>query len=587
MATKKKLVDLVHLDENVNEHQLKTEYLTRIASWERWIKQRQSDDVITMSRYMEENAEYYAIEGWIGMFLKKRLEWITESVPDPETRLRYLRVLPPFSQQGNIKQFLLHFFQLADHTQQSKIVFSGLNQQEKELRVLWDMYKLTRTMETIRTLKKWVAGRNPSSSQSGGSPALKGLENLQKSLTMIFKICISRDYQNRYLQHFPKDVFLPESILHRRETGHCLVNQKILESLEYRNFLFFIYYKPKIRGELDGKTYDFEINYLDYEIIRQEFLIHWISQRLKTNPRKQKVFEQYKLGSKTFAQITANRPEMEISLLKKLPKNVFDDLMARVSDGLDPDQKAPVATMSESFGSFARDIVNFEKAKVLARKSVDAIRSFIAKSEERKKPVESAPPDKPPAEEAPQKTPRPPKELRIQLVQADEISYPFFCENNSHFSRLIKLFRMKIDPARYIDLNAKIEIFLSQAPEDIRIIRRSPRHEWSIPVVIFEPDDAALSKQLLILGAELKNRQMGMGYQSESETPYTFQSYFVYGAVKKYVDLGIINENRRVKGDRYYIYDPSHPTVIHRALKLVNMVIERQDTLFPDTGAPM
>ena len=577
MVQKKKLVDLVHLNENITESHLKADYLARISSWERWVEHKQSDDVITMNRYVQENAEYYAIDGYLSIFLKKRLEWIFSSVADPEMRLKYLLVLPPFSQKGNIKSLLLHFFQLADHSQQSKIVFNSLNRQEKELRILWDMYKLSRTLETIQTLRKWLAGRNRSSSNISGQQASTSLDNLQKSLMMIFRICIQKNYQTRYLKEFPKDIFLPESILSRRESGSSLVNSKILDSLEYRNYLFFIYYKSRIRGELEGISYEYEINYLDYELIRQEFLIHWISQRLKNNPRKQEVFEQYKFGSKTFTQITANRPEMEISLLKKLPKNVFDDLMAQVNDGLDPDMQAPVDPMSETFGSFASELLKFEKAKVLAKKSVEAIRTFIEKTNKRKKAVIPVKDD--PQETLPTVPKKPLKEFRIQIVKMDEISFPFFCENNAHFSRLLKLFKLKLQPDRYTKLKAKIKLFFNQTPENLRITRRSPRHEWAIPLIIHEAENSDLTGQLLIMGAELKAQSPGMGYTNDSEQKYDFHTYFVYGAEKKYADLGIINESRRVKGDRYFIYDVSHPTVISRALKLIDMIIKRGDSL--------
>lgn len=578
---KKKLVDLVHLNENVTESQLKSEYYARIASWERWVERRQSDDVVSMRHYMKENAEYSAIDGWISIFLKKRLEWITESVADPGLRMKYLLVLPPFNQKGNIKQFLLHFFQLDDHAQQSKIVYSALNQQEKEIRILWDMYKLTRTLETIQTLRKWLVGRNRSSSHVTGDQALANLTNLQNSLTMVFRICIQKEYQNRYLKHFPKSAFLPESILKRKETGASLVNSKILDSLEYRNYLFFIYFKPKIRGDLDDKINEYEINYLDYEIIRQDFLIHWISERLKNNPLKQKVFEQYKYGNKTFAQITANRPEREMSLLKKLPKGVFDDLMAQVNEELPPEMRAPIDTMSESIGSFSRDLITFKRAKVFAKKSVEAVRSFIAKTEKRKRELEPPSLEADSSNAAVDKAPaKPPKNLKVQLVKSDQINSPFFCENDSHFIRMLQLFKSKIDPDFYAELSAKTEIFLNLAPEQMRFVRRSPHHEWSVPVVVTDPEDPHLSKQLLIIGAELKPAQAGTTDSGNGGAQYAFHPYFVYGAVKKYADLGMISESRNIMEERFFIYDASHPGVISRARKLFRTVIERQNSLF-------
>ncbi len=577
MSKKKKLVDLIHLDEIVNEAQLKADYQTRISIWERWMQHRQNDDLTTMNAFVKEQAEYYEIDRFLTVFLKQRLDWIIQSVSDPELRLKYLLVLPPFSQKGDLKSSLLHFFQLKNSDQLEKIVFQQLNKQERELCVLWDMYKLTKTLETIQTLKKWLTGRSPFNSHFSGKHALQTLNRLQESLNLLFQVCIKKEHQSNLLKKFPKDLFRVESVLKRREAGHYFATNNALNKFEYRNYLFFIYYKSNIMLDFEGQNVKFEINYLDYEIIRQEFLIYWISQRLRKNPRKQEVLEKYMFGRKTFAQTIEHRPDMEINLLKRLPKNVFDDLISQVNESVEADLKLSVDPMSENFGDFARQLLKFETAKELARKSIQAIQKYIIQTKKKKAEALTTQQNviKPPETAPLQKKQSP--EFGIQTLKESEISIPFFCSNNAHFTRLLKLLRIKLEPTQYNALNAKIEAFLNQTPKEHLIIKRSPRHERVVPLLINEVGKNEPNGQLLILGAELKNRQLGMGFSSKIEQKYEFHSYFVYGTQEKIGNLGFISEERNVKGEPYYIYDFSHPKVIREALKLIDVVTETQN----------
>jgi len=575
MAREKKLIDLIYLDEGINESQLKTEYQARISTWEKWSQHRQDDDLTLVNTFVTEQAEYYSVSAFLTTFLRKRLDWIFQSISDQDLRLKYLLVLPPFSQKGNIKSFLLHFYQLKDHERQNNIVFQSLNKQERELRVLWDMYKLTKTLETIQTLKKWLVGRHPFPSYFSGKHALKTLNNLQECLVLLFRICIKSEYQSKLLKQFPKDVFSAETVLKRRESENYLVTDITLDKLDYRNYFFFIYYRSSLKANFEGQTLEFEINYLDYEIIRQEFLTHWISQRLKNNPAKLEVLNQYMFGSKTFAQMIEKRPDMEISLLKKLPKNVFDDLIAQVNDSVEGELKLEVDPMSETFGEFARQLFNFEKAKELAKKSVQAIRNYVIQT---KKPGAKAITPRQneikPEEISLSRQKKRPSEFKIQILKKNEIGFPFFCSNNAHFSRLHKLLKSKLEHNVYVALNTKIEAFLSQTTSDRLIIRRSPRHEWAVPFLVHETENSESKGQLLILGAELKARPKGSGNSTGTDHKYEFRSYFVYGTEEKIGDMGFISEDRKVKGEIFYIYDFSHPAVIRQALKLIDVVTE-------------
>ena len=576
MVKTKKLVDLVYLNEDVTEMQLRTEYQTRLSVWNKWLQARQNDDLSSVNTFVTEQAEYNTINSFLNTFLRTRLEWVLDSISDPELRLKYLLVLPPFSQKGNIKSFLLHFFQLKDDEQQNNIVYEELTNREKEVRVLWDMYKLIKTLETIQTLKKWMIGRNPFPSQFSGEHVTSVLNNLQNSLLLLFRISIKKEFQTQMLQNFPKDFFSPESVLQRSESGEYLVTDVTLKRLVYRNYLFFIYFKSSLKANYEGQDLTFELNYLDYELIRQEFLMHWITERLGKNPQKKKVLERYMFGSKTFAQIIEHRPEMEIRLLKKLPKDVFDDLIADVNESVDEELKLPVDSMSETIGDFASLLKNYENIKNLAKQSITVLREYVGEKLRKSKSSTRGPDQNESKPEDPLSkfTPKKPDGLNFRILKKNEIGFPFFCSNNAHHIRLYKLLKAKLEPKLFNAFNSKISAYLNQVPESQLMKRQSPRHEWALPFLVDEMRDGELSKQLLILGAELKSIKPVAGSSTIVGSNYEFHCYFVYGTLEKSVEMGFTLEERKVTGEPFYIYDFSHPNVMRQALKIAEWVTQ-------------
>jgi hypothetical protein len=570
MARTQKLVDLIHIDRALPESQLVKEYHSRLTVWYEWLQQRQDEDLRTFDSYVEEQAEYYTIENCLKNFLAKRLEWIQTSVRNADLRYRYLLVLPPFNQKGSIKRFLLHFFQLNDGANGQQAVFGFLNKPERELRVLWDMYKLTRTLETIATLQKAVKGSSLFPSLFSAQHVQSTLNNLEAGLTLLFRLCIKPAHQDILLDRFGSEMFSPDAALERRETGNYLVNDSVLEKLDYRQYLFYIYYRPSMKALYQGQEHSYQINYLDFEIMRQEFLIHWINQRLKNNPHKMKVLDRYRLGQKTFAQIIEKRPELEISLLKQLPKDVFDDIIAHVNESVPTTMKAPVDPQSENWGDFARVLMQFEKVRDLARKSVDAVRGLLRGS--KTVPIQAPKVVQPMVTPQIQPSEPLPSQYQTSLVRDGEISFPFFSSNNAHFLRLHSLFKIKIETKRYLDFNRKIEMLLNQLPDDQIVKRRSPRNERSAVYLLDEITADQTIRHLLILGAELKNRPASVATPAGAQPRYDYRSYFVYGTAEKRNELGFIAEERKVRGVPFYIYDFSHPGAIRQALALAETI---------------
>ncbi len=572
MKTQKKLVDLIYLDSNLMESELRGDYWARINTWIDWMD-LMLVKVVNEDIYIEEQSEYFQLNNLLKNFLIRRLEWILESTPDPELRTKYLLALPPFNQRGNVKRFLLHFFQFKDQPNQKGLKFDFLNNSEKEVRILWDIYKLTKTVQTIDILKKHTTGADPFPSSFPEGHIVQLLDSLSDTLKLLVKICVKPVYHAGLIDNFPLECFEPESILSRKETELYMINEMVLEKFDYRNYFFHVYFRSGLKAIYKGKDLTYKFNYLDFEIIRQEFLIHWIDKRLANNPRKNEVLKNYNTGRKSFLKVIEKTPELEITLLKRLPKHVFDDLMADINESVAENDKSPIDPMSEQIGEFARQFKLYEKAKKIAAKSIKAIRGYLLKSKtdgdqnERDDNTDNQTESTLP--EAISKS-----KMQVKILKKSEIDYPYFCTTNSEFSRQVAVLQTKTPAIQFTAFNNKVKEYLSRISESSLIKRRTPRHEWAVPFLIQEVGAGKETVQLLILGAEVKSKQLSMGYGSDLKKDFDFKTYFVYGALQEQHNMGSPAETRKVKGRAYQIYNFTNPAVIDKVMNLIEVVIK-------------
>ena len=568
MPKDKKLVDLIYLEKNILEFQLKAEYQTRIATWFDWLSKRQNDDLVIEDSYIEEQTEYLIIENLLDKFLNKRLKWILSSVKESELRSRYLSVLPPFSQEGDIKKFLLHFFQLKDHPQSKNLAFCFLNRSERELRILWDVFKLTKTIESVETIKQSIEKKPLFPSCFSRDQVQDTLNTLLDVLKLMVQICIKRKFHDQVLLDFPLDVFQPGSLLKRKEENDFWVNDMVLEKFDYRNYFFNLYFRPTMKLVYEERELNFRFNYLDYEILRQEFLIDWIHGKLSNNPNKTNVLSRYMVGNRTFSQVIKKNPDMEISLLKQLPKIVFDDMIADVNRSVDKNLQTPIDPMSEKYGEFALLSRTFEKAKELSQKSIRAIQEFLKEKKKKEFPPINI-------ELPPVSLVRKPQ-YKITRLKKEEVNFPYFCTNNARFQRQHALLQSKMGPEVFQPFDHKIGEFFSKISEISLIKRRTPRHEWAIPYLIEETLEKETIMQLLIIGAEVRNKPLAMGYKSGHEAEHDFKAYFVYGSLNQIPEMGSPEEERTIKGRQYFVYESLLSNVIRKAMELTDILLKKK-----------
>ncbi len=563
MKGNRKVVDLIYMDSIKIESELKRDYWARINTWKGWMNDM-LDKVVNEDVYVEEQTEYFTANNFLRDFLIRRFEWVMESISDQELRIKYLLALPPFNQIGSIKRFFLHFFQFKDVSQQNRVQFQFYNFSEREVRILWDMFKVVRTLESIEILSKHIAGSRPFNSIFSKDYILSSLSSLSKALALVVKICLKPEFHNQVLTDFPRDCLEPEAVLNRKMSEDYMINDLVLEKFDYRNYFFHIYFRSSLKAIYKGKDLTFKFNYLDYEIVRQEFLIDWINNRLANSPIKIHVLESYTIGRKTFQEVIDNNPEMEITLLKRLPKPVFDALIAEVSENVDNEDQAPVDPMSEEVGEYAQTFRLFQKAKEIAEKSIEAVRNLFSSSDDEYDDDEFENDELGPEE----------SEFKVRNLKKSEIDFPYFCPENSKFSKQMSLLQAKMPSDLFTRFNRKVGDYLAKVSESHLIKRRTPRHEWTAPYMINEMVGDESHTYLLILGAEVKNKQLSMGYGKGMEEKFDFKPYFVFGSKSKMISMGRTMETRKVTGKVIQVYSNSNQNVIEKVMELLDLVIE-------------
>jgi hypothetical protein len=567
---KKKLVDLIFLEDEKTESQLKIEYQSRIETWLEWLENKQNDEEQLQDAYIEEQTEFYMVSNVLKHFISKRLDWILKSVSSPELRKKYLSVLQPFSQNGNLKRFLLHFFQLVEaDSKQERLKFQFLNNSEREINILWDIYKLTKTIESIATLIKAVKSIFPFPSSFSPNYTEELLSTLKDIAQLLIKICIKPAYHKSILKKFPISVFDADTILKRKEAEDYLVADIVLEKYDYRNYIFYIYFRPNIKAIYQNKEISFKFNYLDYEIIRQEFLMDWLSVRLKNNPKKQIIFDKYMQGNQSFNQIIESNPKMELTLLKQLPVEVFNDLIGAVNQSVDKKDKVTIDPLSEKFGTFSQHFKQFNSALKFANKSLKKLKQYVLNSKADSNKSFEFPPDI-------EKQPQPEKKstgFSKMLLKKDEIVFPYFCKQGSLFSKQHTFLKTKLG-SRYKGFQSQVVTHLIRTSDNHLITRRTPRHEWVTAHLLEESGEHTSTLYLLILGADLKAKPLGMGYANEADGKYYFKPYFVFGSTNKIIGLGEPTEERVARDKVFQIYDFFNPLVIEKVLKLVDLICD-------------
>ncbi len=561
-------------------HLIKTETITdtdqyiqnryqEIEEWKEYWKNKQEE-------YFENNfdttsppvIEANEIRRFFNQFLQRKLSTIEEY--EEELRLQALRFILPFNSDNGIKDFLLHFFQL-ETSKDGKLEFIARNHFEKEIHILYDIYKIKKTMECIDVMRKTL-GNPEKEFKSRFSTEDKKiiLEQLREVLKILFKFTIKPDCQKELFQSISMDLISAESILERREKNFFYCYPHVIEKYDYRNLFFLVYFRDGLSAKVGGEQKIFHFNYMNFEILKQEYLAHWLENRLKNNPVKQEIYKTYEIDNRTIASWVEEDPSKEIALLKKLPINKFNDLIAQVDEKVEDELKADIPSMSEKHGESSNFKESTKKGVQLAKSSLEKLKSFLGfKKENQAEPLEPDQlPPTPPLQEA---------EWRISALKAKQVPYYYLCQSASKYKEQLEVIRAKLG-AEFQILAKLVTKLMNAFGESGVVQRRTPKHDWVIPYSMKYIVGDTSTDYLFILGGEAKIKSKGMGYSTGDE--YTYTPYVVFATAEQDEQYGNTAGERPVGQKTYSEYSIGNPAVKNKVIEFMQMIKEKE---FPGT----
>lgn len=574
MGNNKKIVDLIYIEPQKSESAIVKSYNFSLELWKNNLKTLQEQ---YFERHYDSSApdvlEVLGMRKFLGKFLQNRLDWIINRVQDEAMRRKYLNVLPPFQQKGGIKTLLLHFYQMNDSKDKQSLVYDKKNDISKEMAVLWDIYKLRKTIESIDTMLKALAQPKPFTSSISVEKRKQCLNELKTVFQLLFQMCVKKEHQKLLYRKMSARLVSPKAILQRREEGVSYVYQHVIEKFDYRNHFFYVYYFPGMKAKVGGELRTFRYNYLDFEIIKQDFLIHWMNQRLQDNPNKNQVYKKYAIGSKTIDVLVNENPDREIKILQQLPINVFNDITAEVNNVVADSDKTSVDSFSENVGEFAETAEAFKKANRLAGFSLKKLKNLVVnRKEDLPEPEieEPLPIEEPAPVEVEETT------VEIFKIKKNQIDFPYFQKETASYKQKLALQRLKMG-ATYTEFSKKMSQFFGSVNESAYIRRRTPKHEVIYPHLIRETRGDEVTNHLLILGAEVKSKQLGMAYGAKTgESAFSFTCFYIYGCDQELKSMGASVDTRNARGVEFKIFDFSEPAVNKKAFELFELVMEKK-----------
>ncbi|MGK0290040.1 MAG: hypothetical protein ACI86H_001495, partial [bacterium] len=531
MSTEGKVLQLIRVSEEVSVDSLESKITTDIQEWGDHLRKLQEQ---CFEQHFDSSAsdvqEIMLMRRCLHQHIKPRFEEVQKL--EEEKRLKQLQMLLPFYLEDGLKNFFLHFFQFEkESTENNNIFYREKNTHEKELCILLDMYKLRKTIESVTTLQRAVE-KNPFPSIFSIEDQKKSLLQLKTAYQLLFQRCIKKEFQKELYQGLSLKHLTAKEIVKRKEQNISYVYPHLLEKFDYRNQFFLIYFSEGMRAKIQGKVKEFPFNFLDFELIKQEFLLNWVHQKLKNVPEKEKVYSNYVIGENKLSELIKKNPSKEIEYLQKLPSNIFNDIMAQINETLPSSKQSGVTINSQKAGDFAKAEKIYNKSKELISKSIDNLKSFFSSNSSKNKTDGlTAQKNKTVEEEIVEKEVPVETSYNIIRLKKNEIDFPYFQRELSNHQAKIAQFRIQMG-GNFQDFGAKITKMLKQLPEDNIVKRRTPKHEWTVPYLIEEIVGDKKTKHLVVLGAEAKNKKLGVSYSSGSAVgsaaQFSFIPFFVY-----------------------------------------------------------
>lgn len=474
----------------------------------------------------------------------------------PLEQARFVNLMVPFDGEGGLRDFLLHFFQLSQRSGEGP-EYQARDPFEREVYILHDLYKVKKTLEVIETIRR--ASRQPETrfpSRFTPDQQLSILNRFEEVLSLMFSQTLPVEHRQEIMDRISPAYLSASELLKRREAKLLYTYPHVLEHYDYRRFFFLIYFKEGLKARFENEDRTYRYNFLHFQWLKREFLVHWLESRLRGNPRKFKMYSQYKVRGKSLLAWITEAPESETELLMEMPTPEFHAMVGQIDEQMPAGEKMGFDAETEKFGLYHKLKAQLVEATGLAKAPIQTLRQIVADAEAA--PAPAAPPPKPVE-----------PHWEVTLLDKGRITLPFLTAQAAEFPAQLAAFRTKMGSA-YSEYAGFAEKLLDNTPEMSQVRRRTPRHEWTMPYHVKRvfPDDTR--EYLLVIGADVKAKPRGMGYQVKEA--YAFAPYLVFAAARAEDGFGEPVGERHALGAVFQEYALDRQPVLRRCMEVLEAV---------------
>jgi hypothetical protein len=578
------IVSLPKLDPDLSPDTTISMFQANINTWEKRVQslkqEKEREKPEDLNAVLEELDK-------LSVFLKGRLTKRllgVKSFPD-DLKKKYLRCLEPFYTEEGIARFLGHYFEV-EVFKQVRLRYRKKKDFEKEVNVLFDLYKVKKTIETISTLEKSVHSDEAFASRFPKSEQAEFLKTLREIFKLFFLRFVKKEYRKQLYESLSESSLEMDEIIAMRKNGTSYINQEVFQTNEYREKFITVFFSTLLRTKTSTEIKDLHFNYLNFELLKNEFLTDWMQRKLKESSEKDKVLGNYQINGKSVAQIIKENPEKESEILSSIPLEAFNDIAEQVNEKVKDESKTPVSTFSKNHGLFARLESTFVKVRQIAKYSVEkmeemrpatGIWTVKKKAGEEKKSlpskIETLPSKKPAAKNAPE----PKKELKVsyglEVLKMDDLDFPFFDKNQPTYAPKLEYLKKRM-ASDYDKFRSIIWKLFNIVAREHFIIRRDPCHEWVLPFLF----DHEGKRFLLFLGAEISLKDQKAGYQSRwAKSQYALNSYYLFASEKANDKFGKIIDKRQIRQSPFHQYSYGEKTTQKMMFSFLSRIIQSQN----------
>jgi hypothetical protein len=515
------------------------------------------------------------VVNFLRSYLAPRIDQVSQGAP--EERLTSLKLMVPFDTAGGLRDFLLHFFQVAPRADSDTLVFEERDSFERDVFLLYDLYRVKKALEVVSILqaaRQDPAQRFPSMLDEATIGSV--LASLSDVLGVLYSQCLPEETVRTLVPQLSPEMLSGAAVLQRRESGLLYTYPQVLQRYQYRNFFFLLFFKNGFKGRIAGQEREFRFNYTRFQILRYEFLLHWLTATLKHDPRKYEQYQNYRLRGKTLLEYLAVAPERELEHLRALPGTVFHELTSRVNDSVPAELRVGPVPHSESFGFYYDLKRQLNQAVEYVRAPIEDLRKLVQSQPPPARPAAAVPAAPPPAQPAaPPATPAaagaaPPARWGISPLAKDAVPAPFFLQGSGSHRGQHALFKTKL--ARdYLPFAQFVTALLEATPDAEMVRRYTPRQEWALPFLMRRTLHDAQREYLLILGAEVTAKAKGMRVSAKES--YDFAPYFVFCAEKDPEgEFGKPIGEREVAAQKFHEHSFNAPGVVRTVMDMIDGV---------------